>query len=286
MQVIQSLLKNLSSEKLLDQTLSLVAQERQITASLISHFEKIEVRRLYAEKGWASMWEMCTLHFKMSEGSTHRYLSAMRMVRQGITPTLASELVQHVLSLSQRECDAKLQELMPDFLPEEKERVVSAQKDHELRIVISDEGFQNLQRIKGLLAHANPDASYGELIEVMVNETLERLEKKKGIAPSPKSEAPASAAEVKQATQPDLPPGYRVYLPVALRREVFARAKGQCEYTHQGRRCTSRFALELDHITPLALGGEDSLENARVLCRLCRMRHNVVITTCNKPRPS
>ncbi|MGK5089641.1 HNH endonuclease signature motif containing protein, partial [Bdellovibrionota bacterium FG-2] len=135
---------------------------------------------------------------------------------------------------------------------------------HELKMVISDEVYQKLQQIKGLLAHAKPNGTMSELLEYLVNETLPRLEKKKGIATETTAAAkvPAAAAPAKA-----LPAGQRVYLSVSVRREVFLRAQGRCEYIYQGRRCTSRFALELDHIHPLALGGANERENFRVLCK-------------------
>ncbi|MGK5082461.1 HNH endonuclease signature motif containing protein [Bdellovibrionota bacterium FG-1] len=156
---------------------------------------------------------------------------------------------------------------------------MSAKKDHALKLVISDEVFENLQRIKSLLAHTKPNASYAELIEYLVNETLFRLEKKKGIMPAVNSTAAVAVTEKTTLLPTDpLPEGQRVYLPVALRRQVFARSEGRCEYTHDGRRCTSRYALELDHVTPLALGGSNEPSNLRVLCK----SHNLQQAAANQ----
>lgn len=294
-------IKKLSSEELLSRTRGLVTEERRVTVALISHLEEIQTRKLYAEKGFSSMWDFCTRHLGMSEGGAQRRISAMRLAhdapeakaalesghlslgnaaklhsfrqaqkKNGITPTDPGELIKQVESLSQRECEAKLYELSPDILPQERERVVSAKKDHELKLVISDEVFENLQRIKGHLAHAKPNASYGELLEYLINETLGRLEKKKGIVPA---DSTATVAVTEQAEP--LPAGKRVYLPVALRRQVFARSEGRCEYAHEGRRCTSRYALELDHVTPLALGGSNEARNCRVLCKVHNLQQAI-----------
>ncbi len=67
-----------------------------------------------------------------------------------------------------------------------------------------------------------------------------------------------------------LPAGIRVSLPVQLKRQVWSKAEGKCEYVHQGRRCSSRYQLEIDHTQPLALGGSNELSNLKLLCR----RHN------------
>ena len=45
------------------------------------------------------------------------------------------------------------------------------------------------------------------------------------------------------------------YIPAPVRREVWRRDGGRCSYVdpHSGRRCGSRFLLELDHIVPLCI---------------------------------
>ncbi len=62
------------------------------------------------------------------------------------------------------------------------------------------------------------------------------------------------------------------YIPAALKREIWRRDQGRCTYhSPDGQRCSSRFALEVDHVQPMALGGETKLENLRLLCRA----HNI-----------
>ena len=66
------------------------------------------------------------------------------------------------------------------------------------------------------------------------------------------------------------------YIPAAVRREVWRRDGGCCSYVdpHSGRRCGSRFLLELDHIVPFALGGSAEPGNLRVYCAAHnRFRH-------------
>jgi hypothetical protein len=53
----------------------------------------------------------------------------------------------------------------------------------------------------------------------------------------------------------------------AARREVAARDGEQCTFVDaQGRRCPARGFLEVDHVTPKALGGSGASENLRLLC--------------------
>ncbi len=60
----------------------------------------------------------------------------------------------------------------------------------------------------------------------------------------------------------------------AVAREVFVRDGGQCTFVApDGRRCRARQCLELDHIEPWAVGGEDTIENLRMRCRAHNQEH-------------
>ena len=57
---------------------------------------------------------------------------------------------------------------------------------------------------------------------------------------------------------------------------MWRRDHGCCSYVdpHSGRRCGSRYRLEIDHVVPFALGGATELANLRVRCRAHhRLRH-------------
>jgi hypothetical protein len=58
------------------------------------------------------------------------------------------------------------------------------------------------------------------------------------------------------------------------------RAEGKCQFVdlETGKRCGSRYFLEIDHsIKPVALGGSNDLENLRLLCRGHNAREAVKI---------
>ncbi|ABS24559.1 HNH endonuclease [Anaeromyxobacter sp. Fw109-5] len=63
-------------------------------------------------------------------------------------------------------------------------------------------------------------------------------------------------------------------IPAIVRREVWKRDGGRCAWVApDGRRCNSRWQLELDHIQPQALGGPSTVENLRVACKSHNMLH-------------
>ena len=60
----------------------------------------------------------------------------------------------------------------------------------------------------------------------------------------------------------------RKKVPISIRRQVFERDNNICQF------CQSTEDLEIDHITPVILGGDNSLENLRTLCRICNGKRN------------
>jgi hypothetical protein len=57
------------------------------------------------------------------------------------------------------------------------------------------------------------------------------------------------------------------YIPRDLKREVFERDEGKCQYHYKdGSICGSKWRLELDHIQPHSLGGATKSSNLRVCC--------------------
>lgn len=171
------------------------------------------------------------------------------------------ELVAQVANLSQRDCEKALFAISPEALPRERDQIVSTSEEHRLELLISSELHEKLQRLKGLLAHALPDSSCAELLNHLATEALTRLEKQQGIL-SGGVHVPAAAGAVVKGP----PPGERGYLPSAVRKQVWARSGGRCQFEVGSVRCPSRYSLELDHVTPLARGGSNGLPNLRLLC--------------------
>jgi 5-methylcytosine-specific restriction endonuclease McrA len=58
------------------------------------------------------------------------------------------------------------------------------------------------------------------------------------------------------------------FIPAAMKRAVSSRDHGACCFRDRktGKTCGSRHGLEFDHVFPLSLGGETSVENLRLLC--------------------
>ena len=64
------------------------------------------------------------------------------------------------------------------------------------------------------------------------------------------------------------------HVPAAVARAVFLRDGQQCSYVApDGRRCSARRCLELDHVHPWAEGGASTIENLRLRCRAHNQRY-------------
>lgn len=61
----------------------------------------------------------------------------------------------------------------------------------------------------------------------------------------------------------------RSNIKITTRRALLKKAQGCCEYRDAvtGKKCDSRYQLQVDHILPLALGGGNEVSNFRILCR-------------------
>ena len=61
----------------------------------------------------------------------------------------------------------------------------------------------------------------------------------------------------------------RIHIPPEVRKYVFERDKYQCKCCGKTNRETH---LTIDHIIPLARGGQNDISNLQTLCRTCNQR--------------
>jgi hypothetical protein len=164
-----------------------------------------------------------------------------------------------------------------------------------------------LERVRGLAGHRLPNGDLMTLIKRGLEAYERELTKERfalgrkprrirGEAPAPsEASAPSAPSEASAPSAPDLPkpelstpdlsnldtkstptpasnPKRRC--PAAVARAVFLRDGRQCSYVSpDGRRCSARRCLELDHVDPWAVGGESTIENLRLRCRAHNQRY-------------
>ncbi len=209
--------------------------------------------------------------------------------KSGVAKTIdeKKEIAKSAENKSQSECDQMLFKLSPELPAPEKVRILSPTL-RELKFSISEELFKKIERLRELLSHAHPHATLAELMELLVTSHLTKLEKTKGLQAQRVQQCDESSnagkmgenhrtphveggkadrSNLVHAAAKSLPVGIRVALPTQIKQQVWSKADGRCEYEYQGRRCSSRYQLEIDHQHPLALGGSNELSNLRLACK-------------------
>jgi len=317
-------LRAISDKALLQNTKSLVQNEREITLSILHHLREVERRSLYALLGYSSLFEYALRELRYSEGSAQRRISSMRLIKE--LPELEEKIESGVLSLtalsqaqvffrqegirdevqkkdvllnlenkSKREIEKELvaRSFEPTRLVQEKLRPVSPEYT-EIKILVNGETMEQIEELRNLLSRSQHGITVREILQYALTETLNRE-----LPKAPKSararKAPmflesvevltpddpwASDTGLKPSTlvdkkpKPELPPPVAVakssrYISQNTKREVWYRDKGQCTYveTNSKKRCSCKYALEFDHITPHALGGSNLTDNLRLRCR-------------------
>jgi hypothetical protein len=112
-----------------------------------------------------------------------------------------------------------------------------------------------------LLSHKIPDGDLAAVLHEAIRCGIEKHGKRRGaVAPAPKRQrtaVPKAAAGERSRN-----------IPAELQRQVWERDGGRCTFVGpDGRRCGSRWKLEIDHIEPFALGGTPELHLLRLRCR-------------------
>lgn len=288
-------LKKLSDSELLSQTQNLVTRERELTLEILRHLQEIEKRRLYNQYACSSLFEYCTRILQYSEAAASRRINSMRMLKE--LPETATDVESGALNLStlstvqtfirreekagktyskeqkqellvsvknqsKREVEKILIQRSPESaIPSEKQRVVAADRI-EVKVVLTEAQLKKLEKIRGLLAHQIPDGALAEVLEKMMEITLDKVD------PVRKEER-TQARKEKTATPPAEMPTQENSKQVSapLSRKVWVRDQGRCTHLDdQGKRCNSQFKLQVDHILPVALNGPSELSNLRLLC--------------------
>jgi hypothetical protein len=275
---------------------------------VIRQLREIARRRLDAQLGYSSLHKFCMEELKYSSGSAWRRIKAMEAL--GDLPELEAQVAQGDLTLAsvsqvQSFCDQKEKTLeekrailaqVTQLSKRETERVLAAiaplperpekirmldQESAELRVTLDSATVAALDRIRDLIAHSHPGATYAEVISHLAKLGLKKLDpaaavdRAKAKSASPKSEAPLKPvvpAKPVVPLQPSAPPGDKAAssaIPTITRRAVWQRDGGRCGFRSgdTGKVCGATAFLQVDHITPRAKGGGNEIENLRLRCQ-------------------
>ena len=295
-------LKNLSNDELLLRTENLVQTERKIMHLVLTHILEIMDRKLYADLDFDSMYTMMTKKYGYSEPSALRRIDAAKLLKK--VPEVADRLMSGALNLSQavqlQKCliseamkgesvsEIRTHEILDQLencngfetkqllakefdMPLKVQEIVRPQKDESVRLEITftKDEFEELNKAKSLMSHIVHNGSWAEVISVMARKFNEsKLGKSSGSLRPPLGSATEAVGSKSKTVSAPSPITKRPHISVHLKRKLYADAQGCCQYqSPDGKRCGSKFQVQIDHVTPVTWGGKSSAENLRLLCR-------------------
>ena len=274
-------LKNLSDNKLLQETKRLVLVERNAITDVLHHLQEVDRRKLFSDIGHPSMVDYAVKELGYSHSAATRRIQAARMLKK--IPEIETKITDGTLTLSNinqaagffkkenindpnkqrvilkklenkttREGEKTLFELMPSGpAPKESIRLVSAEIT-QLKINISESTLNKLHEARKLIGKSmiNDDFLYA-LSEHAIRDIKFKKFKVRETPQNPDSR----------------------YLTNQTKREVYEKSSGICE------NCGSLFLLQYDHIKAFSKGGKTEVSNLRLLCFHCNQR--AWFKTCN-----
>lgn len=222
----------LSNDGLIQETQRLVREELRIGLDVLTHLRELDRRRMWLERGHASLFSFCTRELGYSEPQAQLRIDAMRALRdtpaieekvktgslnvtavvqvqrflrkektvlgKTYTPEARVELFERVAGKSSREVEQELVKLSPGSArPEERTRVLTEQES-EIRLVVPEDLLKQLESLKALYSHRMKNVnSTVELLKLLANDALSRAERRTGTRssiPFQKEELERSAA--------------------------------------------------------------------------------------------
>ncbi len=282
-------LELLSNDELLLGVRGLRGDERKLDRQIVEYVGEIETRRLYAEIGDPSVMEWLIKDLGYSESSAYRRAMAARAIRAvpeaaakieaGSLNLVALAKVQSAIRSEEKRTGERVSVAMrTEMIAEtenktlrETEQIVAkhfpeAAKLAGVQLSLTYDQLKELERVRELKSHSIFGASLSEIVAALAKDYLDRHDPlRREVKPRPSSKVSTPG----NTTVEDRSFSKRTSIAPSTHNFVRRRADDRCEYLGQnGHRCGSRFQTQTDHILPIALGGKNSVENLRVLCRV------------------
>ncbi len=286
----------LSNDQLISSFKSLKEREDAVLVEVLEHILEFERRRLYLSLGYTSLFGYLTQGLGYSENESYRRVESSRLMAgmpeikddiakgrltltnmtevrtaikakykstgQSVSKAERRRLVTSVLDCSKKEAQKKIANAIPEIADsfQEKRRELG-DGSLELTVLLRPPQRSRLERARDLLAHKGPMQNTAETIDRLSEFYLKKKDLTQGFDPSIES--------VRQAEQQELlSKDSQSPIPAAIRRAVFKRDQGRCQFALPfGRICGSTYRVEIDHIQARSAGGKSVLENLRCLCR-------------------
>lgn len=243
------------------------AQRRISAARLLKDLPEIENK---IQEGALNLTQLAKLAVAVKQEQKH--------TGQKVSLEEKKELIEKLENKNGFETEKLLSQEF-DFTPTPKEKTVPRKDEVYLTLKLSKDQFEKLKQAQMILSHQVHDGNYAETLEVLCDKVIQGRQKTRKASSvekafeSEESQNPPSTFASTAATavgETSLQSkNKRIYLSKALRVEVYQKANHCCEYVcaTTGKRCSSQYQSQIDHIIPLARGGINDLGNLRVPCQ-------------------
>jgi hypothetical protein len=216
---------------------------------------------------------------------------------QSVTTLEKEKVVDACLGKSKREVEKTLFEKQSEparAFTAEKIRLVTESRS-EIKFTVDESTLDKLKQLKDLIGNSSLETIFDQALDAfLLNEQKKRgvISKKVSgrdqithqLTPTdadPNTNTDTNKNAVRGRPADPLPLKTRTeaqlnsrFVSIDLKRFVFARSKGQCEFIdpRTKTRCESRFRLQIDHKLAVALGGKTEASNLRHLCSAHNLR--------------
>jgi hypothetical protein len=204
-------IKNLTNQQLTESLKILFEKERRTSHSILLHLKIVSERKLFAERGFSSLFEMLIKEFKLSETSAYQRIKALELLKvvpqseesfikgevnlttlaiaqrqinqqeklsgEKISSAQKIEIFDRIKNKTQAQVEVQLMELLPNTnsAPKNSERRISEDACR-VSFNMPDRLKVKLKRLQEIWSHLNSSMDYVELIERSVDQTLSRID--------------------------------------------------------------------------------------------------------------
>lgn len=140
-----------------------------------------------------------------------------------------------------------------------------------LRVTVSQETHDKLQRVRAILRHVTPDGDLDAILDRALTLLLREAERTKW--------ASTRRPRVSRVSSP-----HGRYVPAAVKRAVSARDAGCCAFVGPEGRCAETGFLEFHHVVPFSAGGKTDAANLELRCRAHNQDEAVTVGIARRTR--
>ena len=283
---------NLSAQDLVKQLRQSLSCERTALADFLCALAELDHRRLYVELGYGSAWDFCVRALELSETATHYRLAAARQIQKQpeladeircgslcittlakLSPVLTDQnraaLVGEAAGKTTRQVEQMVARLRPKPVPSrdvvrrtdepaapQVETQVLTETLLRKHLTVDGEFEALLAQARDALSHSMPTASEVEILKEGLRRIVREASRRKGVTKKPRTKPPSQPAQTRD-------------IPRAVKREVWQRDLGRCQWpTADGGICGSTRRIHFHHLVDRARGGLHTVQNIVLACSL------------------